>query len=77
MKKTIKTYQELEDIIGTENFSGLKETFKDLNCDHNLNVLLDIVDSNSEINVYEYPNKSSVYIKTPQGISVVIQMTKP
>lgn len=77
MKKIIKTYQELEDIIGTDNFNGLKETFKDLNRDHNLNLLLDIVDSNSEINVYEYPNKSSVYIKTPQGISVVIQMTKP
>lgn len=68
MKKIIKTYQELEDIIGTDNFNGLKETFKDLNRDHNLNLLLDIVDSNSEINVYEYPNKSSVYIKTPQGI---------
>jgi hypothetical protein len=77
MKRIIKTYQELENTIGTDNFNGLKETFKDLNRDHNLNVILDSDDSNSEINIYEYPNKSSVYIKTPQGIMVVIQLPKP
>lgn len=72
----IGNYRELEKFIGTDNFNGLKETFKDVNRDHNLNLLLESNETNSQITVYEYPKNSSVYIKTPSGVLVIIQVPK-
>ncbi len=77
--KPIKSYKELEDIIGKDKLDSIKELFKELNRDAEIEDILDEVNfvPDTEAAIFDRgENRKMVYIKSPTGNYCVIPIFK-